>query len=88
MTYSLEQIEWLHDNGYMTDCAYYQQNGKTAQENYIIQTQKFRNQLLERRKQEQLEKDIEKQVEEQVNEAVERAIDDLFKDLNFNITLK
>jgi len=28
-------IEWYHDNGYMPDWAYYQQNGKSAQENYI-----------------------------------------------------
>ena len=88
MAFNKEQIEYLHDIGKMPDWVYYQQNGKSAQENYIIQKQKFRNQLLERRKQEQLEKDIEKQVEEQVSEAVEKVLDDLFKDLDFNIILK
>ena len=34
MAYTKEQIEWLHDNGLMPDWAYYQQNGKTAQENW------------------------------------------------------
>ena len=88
MAYTKEQIEYLHDIGKLPDWAYYQQNGKSAQENYITQIQKFRNELLEKQKQQQLEKEIEKQVEEQVNEAVERAIDDLFKDLDFNIILK
>ena len=34
MAYTLEQIEWLHDNGKMPDWAYYQQNGKSAQANF------------------------------------------------------
>ena len=34
MAYTLEQIEWLHDNGKMPDWAYYQQNGKSVQANF------------------------------------------------------
>lgn len=68
MAYSQKEIEWLHDNAYMPDWCYYQQNRKSAQENYIIQTQKFKNGLIGRRK-----------VEEQVSEAVEKILDDLFR---------
>ena len=41
MAYTKEQIEWLHDNGLMPDWAYYQQNGKTAQENWNGQHRKI-----------------------------------------------
>ena len=37
MAYSLEMIEWLHNTGRMPDWAYYQQNGKSADENYAAQ---------------------------------------------------
>ena len=88
MAYSLEQIEWLHDNRYMPDWAYYQQNGKSAQQNYNIQKQKFREQSLERRKLEYQQNQVEKEIEEQASIAVERIIDNLFKDLDFNMILK
>ena len=45
-------IEWYHDNGYMQDWAYYQQNGKSAQDNYIEQMNKQSN-LLRQKKQEE-----------------------------------
>jgi hypothetical protein len=38
MAYTQEQIEWLWRNGKMPDWAYFQQNGKTAQENYVLAT--------------------------------------------------
>lgn len=41
MAYTLEQIEYLHDRGLMPDWVYYQQNGKSAQENYNAQRKKF-----------------------------------------------
>ncbi len=34
MSYSKEMIEYLHDTGKMPDWVYYQQNGKSLQENY------------------------------------------------------
>lgn len=88
MAYSIEQIEWLHDNGYMPDWAYYQQNGKSAQQNYSIQKQKLREQSLERRKLEYQQNQVEKEVEEQVSISIERIIDNLFKDLDYNMILK
>ena len=35
MSYTLQEIEWLHDRGKMPDWAYYQLNGKTAEENFL-----------------------------------------------------
>lgn len=79
MAYTQEQIEWLWRNGKMPDWAYFQQNGKTAQENYVLATERAKQRILDnynrqqeeaRRKQEiqkqekQLEKDIEKQLEQ------------------------
>lgn len=34
MAFSKEMLEYLHDSGQMPDWAYYQQNGKSASENY------------------------------------------------------
>ena len=63
----------------MPDWAYFQQNGKTAQENYVLATERAKQRILDnynrqqeeaRRKQEiqkqekQMEKDIEKQLEQ------------------------
>ena len=79
MAYTQEQIEWLWRNGKMPDWAYFQQNGKTAQENYVLATERAKQRILDnynrqqeeaRRKQEiqkqekQMEKDIEKQLEQ------------------------
>ena len=86
MAYTLEQIEWLHDNGKMPDWAYYQQNGKSAQQNFVEATKKARERILKeyyareeeaKRKEEQklLEKDIEKQIETKL----EKVLDDLLK---------
>lgn len=41
MAYSKEMIERLHDLGWMPDWAYYQQNGRSAQENYEAQKAKI-----------------------------------------------
>lgn len=70
MALTKEQIEWLHDHGKMPDWAYYQQNGKTAQENFILQRRiEIEQREAERRKREQeaqerkkLEKEFEAQV--------------------------
>ena len=43
MAYSLEMIEWLHDNGKMPDWAYYQQNGKSADHNLREQRDRKEN---------------------------------------------
>lgn len=42
MALSKEQIEYLHDTGKMPDWIYYQQNGKSASENYREQKLKIK----------------------------------------------
>lgn len=76
MAFSQEMIEKLHREGKMPDWAYYQQNGKSAQENWEEQHRKIMEWLHEQEAQKQLEKDIEKQV----YDAVEKALDELLKD--------
>ena len=53
MALTLEQIEYLHDIGKMPDWAYYQQNGKTAQQNYAEQKRKLRIKAEEQQKMEE-----------------------------------
>jgi hypothetical protein len=47
MAYTQEQIEWLWRNGKMPDWAYFQQNGKTAQENYVLATERAKQRILD-----------------------------------------
>lgn len=62
MALTLEQIEYLHDIGKMPDWAYYQQNGKTAQQNYAEQKRKLRikaeEQLNKKRQEQKMEEDM------------------------------
>ena len=37
MAFTQQEIEYYHDRGLMPDWAYYQQNGKSAEENYAAQ---------------------------------------------------
>ena len=55
MAYTQEQIEWLHDNGKMPDWAYFQQNGKTAQQNYVEATRRAKEKILKRYEEQQAE---------------------------------
>lgn len=91
MALTPEQIEWLHDNGKMPDWAYFQQNGKTAQQNYTEATRRAKEKILKRyeaqqeearRKAEEkkLEAELEKKMEKQLEKALEKALDDLLKD--------
>lgn len=90
MAYTQEQIEWLWRNGKMPDWAYFQQNGKTAQENYVVATERARQRIMDnynraqeeaRRKAEaqkqekQLEKDIEKQIEQSLEKILGSLLD-------------
>lgn len=90
MAYTKEQIEWLHDMGYMPDWAYYQQNGKSAQHNWDEQhrkiAEKFRQKELERRKQAQnksieqkIHADLEKQLDQKLEKVLDRTLNDLLK---------
>lgn len=86
MAFTLEQIEWLHDNGWMPDWAYYQQNGKSAQANFAEQQRKLYE--LERQRDEEtprqaeekeMEKKLEAEIEKKLDKALEKALDDLLK---------
>lgn len=90
MAYTIEQIEWLHDNGKMPDWAYYQQNGKSAQQNFVEATKKARERILKeyyareeeakrKEEQKQLEKQLEKDIEKQLETTLEKVLDDLLK---------
>lgn len=83
MAYTKEQIEWLHDNGQMPDWAYYQQNGKTTQENWNEQHRKiierYRQREAEERRQAE-EKAREKKLEADLEKQLEKALYDLLKD--------
>lgn len=85
MAYTPEQIDWLWRNGKMPDWVYFQTNGKSAQENYILATERAKQRIIDnynrkqeetRRKEEskkqekQLEKDIEKQLEQSLEKVL------------------
>lgn len=87
MAYSKEMIEWLHDTGKMPDWIYYQQNGKSLQENYTAQKLKQQKQteelLNDRRRREEearAEKELEAEIEKKVSETVENVLEELLKD--------
>lgn len=90
MALTLEQIEWLHDNGKMPDWAYFQQNGKTAQQNYVEATRRAKEKILKRYEEQQeearrkaeekeLEKKLEAEIEKKLEKTLEKALDDLLK---------
>ena len=85
MAYTPEQIDWLWRNGKMPDWVYFQTNGKSAQENYVLATERAKQRIIDnynrkqeetRRKEEakkqekQLEKDIEKQLEQSLEKVL------------------
>lgn len=85
MAYSKEMIEWLHDSGKMPDWIYYQQNGKSLQENYTAQKLKQQKQieeLLNDRQEARAEKELEAEIEKKVSETVENALEELLKDFH------
>ena len=77
MAFTLEQIEWLHDNGWMPDWAYYQQNGKSAQANFAEQQRKIME--MEKKVEAEMEKKVEAEIEKKLDKALEKALDDLLK---------
>ena len=88
MAFSLEEIEYYHDIGLMPDWAYYQQNGKTAEENYRIwrnkRSQEFRNRIIEERynKSVSIEDEVKNQIEAILPELLDKALDEILGELN------
>lgn len=72
MPFSKDEIEYYHNAGLMPDWAYYQQNGKSAQENYI---QQKRN---KRRNDKQQNLKLDKLIEDKV----EKSLEEILKELN------
>ena len=86
MALTQEQIEWLHDNGKMPDWAYFQQNGKTAQQNYVEATRRARERIMKNYETQQAEakrkaeeKQLEKDIEKQIEKGLEKVLEDLLK---------
>lgn len=90
MSLTYEQIEWLHDNGKMPDWAYFQQNGKSAQQNYVEATNRAREHIMKlyeeqqeeaRRKAEEkkMEEELSKKIEEKLEKTLEKTLADLLK---------
>lgn len=79
---TLKDIEHYHDIGLMPDYAYYQQNGKTAQENYIEQMKKRQADFWKERNDSYYKKIQEKEIEKELEETIENVLDELLKKLN------
>ena len=62
-----ELTQYLFNRGYIPKWAYYQLNGKTADENYKIQRQK----MMER---------VKVEVEAEIEQGLEEVLNDLLKD--------
>jgi hypothetical protein len=76
----LEMIEYYHDRGLMPDWAYYQQNGKSVEENWIEQQKKIEQKYLEKQRETQQQKALEEYIGEMTEEQLGKCLDDLFKD--------
>lgn len=72
MPFSKKEIEYYHNIGLMPDWAYYQQNGKSTQENYI---QWKRN---KRRQDKQQNLKLDKLIEDKI----EKSLEEILKELN------
>lgn len=78
MAYTPEQIDKLHDMGYMPDWVWVQQNGRSAQQNFEYQRRKIYDQIAEReaaKRREEAKKEIEKQILEAILVTLEQATD-------------
>ena len=75
MAFTPKEIEYLHDTGEMPDWIYYQQNGKTAQENY-------RRLKMSRHKKN--ESFIMSFIQGMLHETMKAALNEIFKELRFD----
>ena len=73
MSLTPAEANYYHDKGIMPDWAWFQQNGRTAQENYKYQKDKMRSEI-------EQQKQIEKQIQEEIDKAINKAMQDIFKD--------
>ena len=80
MAFSKEQIEYLHNIGKMPDCYYYQVNGNTAEQNYVLQ----QNNRLYKRK---MQKDIEKELNDIIGDLLNSILENESKDFDVKLIL-
>lgn len=69
-------LDYLHKSGKMPDRYYYQQNGKTAAENYLEQI------LKSREFQAYIENELQSDIEKQLPEVLENALDEILKNFD------
>lgn len=85
MVFSKEMLEYLHDSGQMPDWIYYQQNGKSIEENYrdIMnkRQRKYRQDLELQEYKCRRDKEIDKKLEEQLENKLEKMLDNILDDL-------
>lgn len=81
---NLDEINKLHDEGRMPDWVWLQQNGRSAEENYIYLKKKMQREYeADRREKQQsaaLEEYVSKMIEEKLESSLEKCLDDLLKD--------
>lgn len=74
-------IEHYHNRGHMPDRFYYQQNGKSIEENYIEQKRKSNVIVLERERIQELKKELESQTFQATMLAIEQGVDPLYQQM-------
>ena len=74
MALSKEKIEYLHDTGKMPDWIYYQQNGKSASENYREQKLKIKQRFKDAVKEDQIRREAEARATERFQEDLENEV--------------
>lgn len=74
----MDLLEYYHNTGKCPDWAYYQLNGKTAQENYNAIVARRHDYFQELLNQERLEALVEKEVAERLEDTVADALEDIF----------
>lgn len=80
-----QMIEYYHRRGLMPDWAYYQQNGKSAIENYREQTQMIKARYDEQKRIEEAKKKLEEEMFVAMMSALEESIDPLEQTVAQNI---
>ena len=74
MTLSKDQLDYLHDTGKMPDWIYYQQNGKSASENYREQKLKIKQRFKDAVKEDQIRREAEARAAERFRDDLENEV--------------
>lgn len=82
---TIEEIEMYHDMGLMPDYAYYQQNGKSATENWNKQNAIFKKRYKEDILKEQYQDELENNIKKTLEDVLEGLLTD--KKIDFNLQI-